>query len=237
MALAGNVTLSTVEGTFVDFQGNPIAGQVKFTLDETLRNAIADQIIIPSTITVTLDATGSFSIQLPVTDDPDLAPQGFLYTLEESFAGGRTYEIGFSLADVTATPATYGLVATNYSTYAALKADRATYSHLKVGTILALPAFDIADYAPEPTFSPYTAMASATAWGNLQSATNAADAVVNQATGAINGITLSQLNTYATQVQGYRNSALASQAIVEAQLALVQTESASRLNDLLFLGA
>lgn len=237
MALAGNVTLSTIEGNFVDFQGNPIAGQVKFTLPEVLRNAIADQIVIPSTVTVTLDANGSFSVQLPVTDDPDLAPQGFLYTVEESFKGGRTYQIGFSLADVTAVPATYGLVATNYASYAALKADRPTYNHLKVGTILALPDFNLADYAPQPNFVGYVTLVSASAWGDLEAATNVQDALVDQSAGTIAGLTPTQLNTYATQAQGHQTSALASQATAEAQLVLMQAETASRLDTLMMVGA
>ena len=237
MAIASNVTLTTVEGTFVDFRGIPIAGQVKFTLDAVLRNAIADQIIIPSTITVTLDATGSFSVQLPVTDDPDIAPEGFKYTLEESFAGGRTYEIGFSLSDVTAIPATYALVASNFSTYTAVKADRPTYNHLKVGTIIALPVFDIADYAPIPTFTAYISFASASAWVDLQNRTNVADGYVNQSNGTVNGLTATQMNTYATQAQGHKNSALASQAAAEAQLALIETETASSLDGFMMVGA
>lgn len=237
MGIASNVTLTTVEGTFVDFEGNPIAGQVKFTLDTVLRNAIADQIIIPSTITVTLDTNGFFSIQLPVTDDPDIAPEGFKYTLEESFAGGRTYDIGFSLDDVTAIPATYGLVSANKANYAAVIADFPTYNYLKVGTIIALPVFDIADFAPIPTFSAYISFASASAWVDIQNRTNVADGYVNQSNGTVNGLTASQINTYATQAQANATAALASQATAEAQLALIQTETASRLNGLMMVGA
>lgn len=237
MAIANNVTLTTVEGTFVDFRGQPIAGQVKFTLDAVLRNAIADQIIIPSTITVTLDATGSFSVQLPVTDDPDIAPQGFKYSLEESFAGGRTYDIGFSLNDVTAVPATYGLVASTFPSYTAVMANRASYNHLKVGTIMTLPVFNIADYAPIPTFTAYLSFASASAWVDLQNRANTADGYVNQANGRVNGLTATQFNTYATQAQGHATAALASQATAEAQLALIETETASRLNGFMMVGA
>jgi hypothetical protein len=92
MPLANNIALSVISGQFVDYQGNGVAGQVKFTLSKTLLDAIADQIIVPSTITATLDSNGSFTTTLPATDDPDLS-EVFTYFVEESFAGGRSYSI------------------------------------------------------------------------------------------------------------------------------------------------
>ena len=109
MALTPNLTTVTVSGTYVDLQGTPIAGQVKFTPRSVLIDSAYDQIIIPNTITVTLDATGSFVVALPATDDADITPIGFTYRVEESFSGGRTYDIaipsvaggsGINLADV-----------------------------------------------------------------------------------------------------------------------------------------
>jgi hypothetical protein len=92
MALASNIALTTITGQFVDYQGNAIAGQIKFTMSKTLRDAIADQIIVPSTVTKTLDANGSFTVTLPATDDPELS-ETFTYYVEESFTGGRSYYI------------------------------------------------------------------------------------------------------------------------------------------------
>jgi hypothetical protein len=114
MPLTPNLSTVTVSGTYVDVQGNAIAGQVKFTPRSILTDASYDQIIIPITQTVTLNASGSFSITLPVTDDPDILPTGFTYLVEESFSGGRTYDISIpvtlgnvNLADVVpALPAT-----------------------------------------------------------------------------------------------------------------------------------
>lgn len=91
MALAVNVSLVTVTGEYVDYQGNPIAGQILFRVPSVLRNAAADQILIPSTLYVDLDANGQFSATLPATDDVDFH-ESFLYTITEGFSGGRTWQ-------------------------------------------------------------------------------------------------------------------------------------------------
>ena len=111
MAIDASVTQITVTGNFVDFLGDAIAGQVQFTLSDMLRNSLANQMVVPSTITVTLDANGSFSTSLPATDDTDVIPS-FLYTVEEAFPSGRTYTVtapaasvgSLSLADISPVP-------------------------------------------------------------------------------------------------------------------------------------
>jgi hypothetical protein len=113
MALSPNLSTTTVTGNYVDVEGNPIAGQVKFTPRPVLIDGVANQIIIPRTIVATLNNLGSFSIILPVTDDDDLTPVNWTYQVEEAFVGGRTYDItiptgaSIDLADVVpALPAT-----------------------------------------------------------------------------------------------------------------------------------
>lgn len=91
MAIAANITLVTVDGTYVDYLGEPVAGQVIFRLPKTLRNELADQIVVPSAYVATLDAFGSFTVQLPATDDPEFH-ESFLYTVEEAFTGGRSWQ-------------------------------------------------------------------------------------------------------------------------------------------------
>lgn len=91
MPIAGNITLVTVSGEYVDYKGAPIAGQVIFRLPTTLRNELADQIVVPSAYAATLNAFGQFSIVLPATDDPQFH-QSFVYTVEESFPGGRVWQ-------------------------------------------------------------------------------------------------------------------------------------------------
>jgi hypothetical protein len=53
-------------------------------------------------LTVTLDANGEFTIKLPATDDVDVSPTGFTYTVTENFTNGSSYSIAVpsSYADV-----------------------------------------------------------------------------------------------------------------------------------------
>ena len=112
MAIDATVTMVTVTGNYLDYLGNPIVGQIKFSLNDMLRNSIANQMIVPSTITVTLNASGSFSVQLPATNDPDVIPE-FIYSVEESFPYGRTYTLvlpyttsgSVDMADISPVPA------------------------------------------------------------------------------------------------------------------------------------
>lgn len=92
MALPLNITQITLTGQYLDFQGQAIDGQVKIYPSQVLIDSAADRIIIPSTITVDLVA-GSFSVSVPITNDPDVNPLNFYYLFEESFEGGRTYII------------------------------------------------------------------------------------------------------------------------------------------------
>jgi len=111
MALASSLTTVTITGNYVNYEGNPIQGQVRFTLGDVLRNGTDDQMVAPSSIVVPLSA-GAFSVTLPATNDPDIVPNPFTYTVEESFAGGRTYTISvpydtagsLDLADISPTP-------------------------------------------------------------------------------------------------------------------------------------
>ena len=98
MALPVNISTIILTGQYLDFKGDPIAGQVKITLPKFLLDAAADRMIVPSTITQVLDATGAFSLTVPICDDPDLdvfddADDVFDYTFEEAFVGGSTYLI------------------------------------------------------------------------------------------------------------------------------------------------
>lgn len=93
MPLTPNLSTVTVGGQFVDVSGAAIAGQVKFTPRTIVTDPVANQIIIPKTITVDLDANGAFTVVLPATDDTDVSPTGFTYRVEEAFTGGRTYDI------------------------------------------------------------------------------------------------------------------------------------------------
>jgi len=93
MALGASITTVALAGNYVDYTGAAISGQIKFTLSDLIQNGTDNQMIVPSTKSVTLDANGSFSTTLPATNDPDLVPIPYTITVEEAFPKGRTYTI------------------------------------------------------------------------------------------------------------------------------------------------
>jgi hypothetical protein len=98
MALPASLSTCTVVGTYVNLLGNPVSGSINFTPQTILKEVAANVIIIPSVIQKTFDATGSFSIVLPVTSDTDVSPQPFIYTIEENFTSGRTIQISLPIS-------------------------------------------------------------------------------------------------------------------------------------------
>ncbi|MFD8340488.1 hypothetical protein ACFV42_49125, partial [Streptomyces solisilvae] len=77
----------TVEGTYVDFAGNPKVGKVSFSRSGTVVDPAAKVIITAGTVEAELK-NGKFSIQLPATDDPDISPNGEMYTVTEQLQNG-----------------------------------------------------------------------------------------------------------------------------------------------------
>jgi hypothetical protein len=122
MALSPDLSTITLTGTYVDLEGNPIAGRVTFTPQSILKDTDQNQIIINSTISATLNGSGSFSVVLPTTDDTDVAPTPFAYAVEEVFSGGRSFFItiptgGASTLDIAdLAPAVSTTEAANYVT-------------------------------------------------------------------------------------------------------------------------
>ena len=98
MALPASLSTCTVVGTYVDLSGNPFSGSINITPQTILKETTANVIIIPVVIQKTFDATGSFTVVLPVTSDTDVTPQPFIYTFEENFTGGRTIELALPLS-------------------------------------------------------------------------------------------------------------------------------------------
>ena len=179
MALPTNLTTITITGSYVDYSGTAISGQITFTLGDVLRSGIDNVMVAPSTVVVPLVA-GSFSVTLPATNDPDIIPNPYTYTVVESFVGGRTYTISvpynggsLDLADISPLP-------TISTTYVQL-VDDTTFTSLEVlidaldtninqstSTIIAsgkywyIPASYATYTAVDTAFSTYTALASAT---------------------------------------------------------------------------
>lgn len=211
MALAGNVSLVTVTGTYVDFQGNAIAGQIIFRVPKTLRNALADQILVPSAYYATLDANGQFTATLPATDDADFH-ESFTYTVTESFSGGRTFSMSLpsspasqDMADLSPVPSITTYVAlAGYANYVSLE-QRVTTAESNVDTTPPTTGITLAlQYVSLPiAYLTYADMASG---GVTYGAVATVPSVATSA--AISG--------YATTIEGYAVQAQAAQALTEA---------------------
>jgi hypothetical protein len=126
MPLPANVTTVTVVGTYLTPDGQPSTGTVSFKPSAWLTNSGDNSAIPNSTVTKALDAAGSFSVVLPITDDPDLAPGAWSYVVEEriegltnwytilipsSIAGGGTVYLADIVPVVPDGPAYYSLQA------------------------------------------------------------------------------------------------------------------------------
>lgn len=125
MSLPTTLSTTTVTGTYVDLLGNPIRGSISWSPQTILKEKAENKIIIPTTIVKEFDATGAFTITLPVSNDPDVLPQPFVYIATENFSGGRVIEISLpkeaanttiNLADLL--PAVSPTEALGYITYA-----------------------------------------------------------------------------------------------------------------------
>lgn len=92
--MPANVTTVVVLGTFLTPEGEPSTGTVSFTPSSWLLNSGANIAIPNSTVTKTLGTAGNFSVTLPITDDPDLSPGGWIYTVSEVVDGvSQSYNI------------------------------------------------------------------------------------------------------------------------------------------------
>ena len=179
MALPASLSTITITGSYVDYSGTAISGQITFTLGDVLRSGIDNVMVAPSTVVVPLVA-GSFSVTLPATNDPDIIPNPYTYTVVESFVGGRTYTISvpynggsLDLADISPLPT----IATTYvqlvdeTSWTSLETlidaldtniDQATSTIPASGKYWYIPSFYATYTAVDTAFSTYTALTSAT---------------------------------------------------------------------------
>lgn len=81
MTLPASLDQITVTGKFLQGDGNPETGTVTFTSVQLLQSGAENTFITPVKKTVNLVEDGSFSVDLPATDDPDWVPQGYAYQL------------------------------------------------------------------------------------------------------------------------------------------------------------
>lgn len=104
MALPANISTVTVRGTFLNASGAPVTpGVVTFTPSVGLvdTSSVPPVVILNFPVIANLDAAGSFAVQLPATDDPDVAPSGFTYRVEEVVGVARA---SYSILLPAATP-------------------------------------------------------------------------------------------------------------------------------------
>lgn len=126
MALPGNLTTVEVTGRYIDASGAAVRGSVTFTLDTPLLDAGASTYIIETEYTVALDATGSFAVNLPATNDVDVTPTGWTWTLTPNFDGADpiTFALPTNLTSVDITTLS-----------PALPNPSATYSYVLVSAV------------------------------------------------------------------------------------------------------
>ena len=180
MALAPSLSTVTITGNYVDYEGNAIQGQIRFTLGDVLRNGTDNQMVAPSSVVVAL-SSGAFSVTLPATNDPDIVPTSFTYTVEESFPGGRNYTISvpydtvgsLDLADISPNPAITEAYtsAIDETTWSALEDDidvldtninQTTNKILASGKYWYIPSTYATYTALDTAYATYTALTAAT---------------------------------------------------------------------------
>lgn len=94
MALPSNFDTVTIKGTYMNFTGEPITGSISFLpTAQHIKHTDTDTIILATKIETLVGADGTFSVVLPITNDPDVTPS-FQYSVTETVAGvTRKYNI------------------------------------------------------------------------------------------------------------------------------------------------
>jgi hypothetical protein len=96
MPYSNDVSVRTVFGQYLKSSGLAASGTVTFTPSSRVEDAL-NATILSTPITVTLNATGEFTVSLPCTDDLDLSPRGWYYTATVRIRGARPYSFRFYL--------------------------------------------------------------------------------------------------------------------------------------------
>jgi hypothetical protein len=95
MTLPVNYSTGAVTGHYIDDEGTPLAGETIIFMANARRRVdqAALTVIIPIRHIVELDVDGSFSINLPATNDADVIPIDFTYTVIEVWPYGKEFNI------------------------------------------------------------------------------------------------------------------------------------------------
>lgn len=84
-----HLDLISVTGRAALLNSKPARGSVTFTASDVLVDQISGQAIYPVPIVGELDATGSFTVSLPATNDPDILPIGWTYQVDVNITGSE----------------------------------------------------------------------------------------------------------------------------------------------------
>ena len=99
------IPYKTLVGKYVGPDGTPVSGQLRFTPSTTIYDSTGNIAVAPFPLFVTLDGTGSFSVQLEVTDNPTTTPTGWVWQMSELIPDGA--EVTFQVP--SASPSTVSL--------------------------------------------------------------------------------------------------------------------------------
>jgi hypothetical protein len=97
LALPDGLTTVEVTETYLSLEGVPLTGQVSFDIPSPLVDVNDKVVLMPTTIRRTLDVNGSFQVTLPVTDDTDLTPLNWYYTVTERIDRWKSRSWSFQL--------------------------------------------------------------------------------------------------------------------------------------------
>lgn len=88
MSLPADLSMVTVTGAYVAGSGAVGAGTVTFVPSvAALRDPAGNVVVSLSPTFVTLDAAGHFSVSLAASDDANVVPSGWYYTVIERIVG------------------------------------------------------------------------------------------------------------------------------------------------------
>jgi hypothetical protein len=142
------IAYKTVVGTYTAPNGDPVAGAVRFVPLVTVLDPSDNEIVPPLPVTATLDASGHFEVQLMCTDVAGTSPTGWVWSLDERFAGGReefTFQLPsaggatVNISDVL--PADPIDVTYAYASQASVQAVEARLTALEANATLAAAAY------------------------------------------------------------------------------------------------
>ena len=91
------LNLVTLQGTYLDGEGNPLSGELQFTPSAQLADTVDSQVLRQVSVTATLDDNGHFSATLYATDNANITPAGWCWILKELITGLPAYSWNFFL--------------------------------------------------------------------------------------------------------------------------------------------